>query len=120
MERDRALMHNNGDKKNENDDDEDLPPPNKEQSKIADLITAEALATLQQYCQQQEVESRLSNMVCSIEKNLHKMQLQRPKSSLSLTCFFRILPNRKKKKYYSLSTQTKTVVNSLSLKICVL
>ena len=47
MERDRALMHNDGNENNENDDDEDLPPPNKEQSTIADLITAEALATLQ-------------------------------------------------------------------------
>ena len=54
MERDLALMH-------DKDEDEDLPPPNEEQITITCLITNEGLATLRQYCQQQKVESRLSN-----------------------------------------------------------
>ena len=98
MERDRALMHNNGDKKNENDDDEDLPPPNKEQSKIADLITAEALATLQQYCQQQKVKIILYHMFCSLHINLWRMQLQCTKLSLDIIRFFGFLPKKKKNK----------------------
>ena len=70
MERERALMHDNdgdGDDDDDDNDDEDLPRPNEDQSTITDLITNEALATLQQYCQQKKVESRLSNMVCSLE-----------------------------------------------------
>ena len=97
MEHDRVIMHDNDDDNNDYDN-EDLPPPNEKQSTVTYLIPTEALDTLQQYCQQNKVKSRLSNMVCSLELNLRRMQLHHPKYSPYLTRFFSILPNKNKNK----------------------
>ena len=93
--------HNDNDNNNDKDDDndnEDIPTPNEEHNMITDLIVTEALATLQQYCQQQKVKIILYHMFCSLHINLWRMQLQCTKLSLDIIRFFGFLPKKKKNK----------------------
>ena len=80
------------------DDDEIILPLEVVRERISDLDVTDALEKLQNYCRQQKLDPELSNMLSSLELHLRRMQLGRPKTSPTLTAFFRVLLKKKQKK----------------------